>query len=147
MSAYLIDMLICGVATLTAGFTERFLRVLGFWTPPDGSSGVSSFRALGKEAQLAVMISYIVALGLFYFAFFEASPWQASIGKRLLDLYVTDSAGRRLGFGRSFSRSLAKCVSMGFYVGAVSILMIGLNEQKEALHDGQIAGEVIVRHM
>lgn len=43
-----------------------------------------------------------------YFALSESSPWRATVGKRLLGLYVTDTAGSRLGVGRAFLRTAVK---------------------------------------
>jgi uncharacterized RDD family membrane protein YckC len=38
-----------------------------------------------------------------YFAGLESSAWQASLGKRVLGMVVTDGAGRRISFGRATS--------------------------------------------
>lgn len=43
-----------------------------------------------------------------YFALSESSPWQATLGKRLLGLRVTDVAGNRIGIGRAFLRTAVK---------------------------------------
>jgi uncharacterized RDD family membrane protein YckC len=139
IAAFVIDQFICCGLVLAAGFTIMWLHDLGFWTPPEGmrtgATPLVLWRALGKPAQVSGVLAFFVALGIFYWAFFEASPWQATIGKRLLDLHVTDAAGRRLTLGRSFGRSFAKCLFNGFYVGAMSIFTIAFDEQKQALHD------------
>jgi hypothetical protein len=50
---------------------------------------------------------------------------QATFGKRLLNIYVTDMAGRRIGIGRSFSRSFAKSFfSLFFYLALVSAVTV-----------------------
>src|SRR5688572_31357000 len=43
-----------------------------------------------------------------YFALFESSVWQATPGKRVVGLIVSDEAGRRLSFGRASGRFLGK---------------------------------------
>ena len=43
-----------------------------------------------------------------YFAWCERSTWQATIGKRLLRLIVTDIQGNRIGFGRALLRTVIK---------------------------------------
>ncbi|MCG8347540.1 MAG: RDD family protein [Chloroflexales bacterium] len=42
----------------------------------------------------------------FYFALFESSSWQATPGKRLLRLKVTDLDGGRIGLGRALLRAI-----------------------------------------
>ena len=139
IGAYFIDLVISAAVILAAGFTVRWFRILGFWTPPEGMPAETPpmvlWRAVGTPAHLSLILAFVVALGLFYLAFFEASPWQASIGKHLLDMHVMDKAGRRLSLGRSLGRSFAKCLFNGFYVGAISVFTIGLDAQKQALHD------------
>jgi uncharacterized RDD family membrane protein YckC len=43
-----------------------------------------------------------------YFALSEQSRWQATIGKRLFRLIVTDLGGDRIGFGRAMLRTVIK---------------------------------------
>jgi uncharacterized RDD family membrane protein YckC len=43
-----------------------------------------------------------------YFAWSEQSTWQATIGKRLVRLIVTDIGGERIGFGRAMLRTVIK---------------------------------------
>lgn len=43
-----------------------------------------------------------------YFAWCERSAWQATIGKRVLRLMVTDTQGDRIGFGRAMLRTVIK---------------------------------------
>lgn len=84
---------------------------------------------------LAMAVPYFgLYLGwYFYFAFLESSSWQASIGKRIVGLYVTDKAGNRLTFGRATGRSFSKMISdMTLGVGYI---MAGFTEKKQALHD------------
>jgi uncharacterized RDD family membrane protein YckC len=83
-------------------------------------------------------------VGPIYLGFFEASPWQASIGKRIFNLYVTDITGSRLSLGRSLGRSLAKVVFNLFYLALVSVITILATNKKQALHDFA-AKTVVVR--
>ncbi len=77
-----------------------------------------------------------------YFAAFESSPWQATPGKRILKLAVTDLAGKRISFARATGRHFAK------FFSAVTLLMgfvmIGFTQRKQGLHD-IIAGCLVVR--
>jgi uncharacterized RDD family membrane protein YckC len=71
-------------------------------------------------------------MGCLYYTLFEASPWQATPGKRILRLYVTDLNGRRLTFPRALLRNVARQISGVFFIG---YLMAGFTEKKQALHD------------
>jgi uncharacterized RDD family membrane protein YckC len=68
-----------------------------------------------------------------YFAVMESSPWQATLGKKMLGLYVTDLHRQRLTLGRATGRTLAKYLSV-MTVG-IGYLLCGFTERKQALHD------------
>jgi uncharacterized RDD family membrane protein YckC len=77
-----------------------------------------------------------------YFAAFESSAWQATPGKKLLRLAVTDLAGQRISFLRATGRHFAKFFSaVTLFVG---FAMIGFTQKKQGLHD-IIAGCLVVR--
>ena len=106
-----------------------------------------------------------------YFALSEAAPRGATLGKRLLGLRVTDTAGRRLGAGRSWHRTIAKLgifelghVGLFFpaplfarddppfpipVIGLLALLLVyvvtlALTPRRQSVHD-LIAGTVVVR--
>ena len=83
-----------------------------------------------QPAPLVILL--LVALGCLYYTLFEASSWQATPGKRILRLYVTDLSGQRITFGRALIRSLARQISGIFFIG---YLIAGFTEKKQALHD------------
>jgi uncharacterized RDD family membrane protein YckC len=72
--------------------------------------------------------------GWLYYAFFECGSWQATPGKRLLGLRVTDVGGNRIGFGRASGRYFAKTIS-AFPTLCVGFLMAGITQKKQGLHD------------
>jgi uncharacterized RDD family membrane protein YckC len=75
---------------------------------------------------------------------FESSNWQATPGKRVMKIYVTDLYGNRLTFGRAALRNLAKFISsLTFLVG---YLIAGFTEKKQALHD-LISSCLVLRRM
>jgi uncharacterized RDD family membrane protein YckC len=77
-----------------------------------------------------------------YYASFEASPWQATPGKRVLRLYVTDLTGRPITFSRATIHNIGRMISeMTFWVGYIPA---GFSEKKQALHD-MIAGCLVLR--
>jgi uncharacterized RDD family membrane protein YckC len=72
----------------------------------------------------------------------ELSPWQASPGKHLLGLRVTDLQGRRLSLARALLRHVAGLLS--WLTLNLGHAMAALPPQKRALHD-HIAGARVVR--
>lgn len=77
-----------------------------------------------------------------YYAAFESSAWQATPGKKLLRLYVTDLSGRPIAFSRASFHNIGRMISeMTFWVGYIPA---GFTEKKQALHD-IIAGCLVLR--
>lgn len=68
-----------------------------------------------------------------YFALFESSSWQATPGKRVLGLLVTDMHGRRISFARASGRYFGKILSGAILM--IGYLMAGFTAKKQALHD------------
>ena len=97
----------------------------------------ASFMAGGAEVLAIVffVVSYLgVYLGwFFYHAYCESSDWQGSIGKRVLGLYVTDTEGRRLTFGRAAGRNFSRIITN--LTAGVGYIMAGFTVRKQALHD------------
>ena len=87
------------------------------------------------------VVGNIVGLWL-YFALQESSERQATIGKRALNIYVTDQQGRRISFGQATGRHFAKFLS-GFIL-CIGYMMAGFTQKKQALHD-MIAGTLVMR--
>jgi uncharacterized RDD family membrane protein YckC len=68
-----------------------------------------------------------------YFAGMESSKYQATLGKRLLGIQVTDLRGRRIDFARASGRHLAKFISC--LLCFVGFAMAAFTVRKQALHD------------
>jgi uncharacterized RDD family membrane protein YckC len=82
-----------------------------------------------------IVVFYLIVLPMqwLYFALFESSRHQATLGKMALGIVVTDARGERIGFGRASGRYFAKIISgMIFYIG---FMMAGWTSHKQALHD------------
>lgn len=77
-----------------------------------------------------------------YFAVQESSWRQATIGKHVMGIKVTDMYGERLSFWRATGRHLGKILSSALF--AIGYLMAGFTEKKQALHD-IMAGTLVVR--
>jgi uncharacterized RDD family membrane protein YckC len=74
-----------------------------------------------------------------YEALMTSSTWQATLGKRLLNLRVTDEAGNRISFARATGRVFAKYLSWFFCIG---FIMAAFTDRKRALHD-MLAGTLV----
>jgi uncharacterized RDD family membrane protein YckC len=77
-----------------------------------------------------------------YYAFFESSSWQGTIGKKVVGLRVTDMNGNRTSFRRATGRYFGMILSgMICFIGW---LMIAFTEKKQGLHD-LLAGTLVVK--
>jgi uncharacterized RDD family membrane protein YckC len=93
-----------------------------------------AMQACGTLTWLSLYYSlaYVVA-GSAYFALCESSRWQATLGKRLLGIQVTDASGGRIGLGRALGRFFAAGLSwMTMNIGHA---MAAFGSERRALHD------------
>jgi uncharacterized RDD family membrane protein YckC len=129
----LIDAMVVDVVVLPLGF------VLG------GMIAVASIatRMPVGGAQAVEMIVGLT-LGIFaawiYEAVMESSAKQATLGKMIFGLQVTDLYGRRISFARATGRHFAKYLSS--LILFFGYIMAGLSERKQALHD-HLAGTLV----
>lgn len=86
----------------------------------------------------------LVVLTWLYYALMESSAWQATLGKKVLGLEVTDLGGARISFGRATGRYFARYISI--MTLGIGYIMAGFTERKQALHD-MIAGTLVIRHL
>jgi uncharacterized RDD family membrane protein YckC len=77
-----------------------------------------------------------------YFALMESSNYQATIGKMVLGLKVTDVNDGKLDFIKALVRNLSKIISGMILL--IGYIMAGFTEKKQALHD-MIAGTLVVK--
>lgn len=84
----------------------------------------------------------VALLALAWFALSEASPWQATPGKRLLGLRVVDAGGARLGLARAAVRHLAGALS--WITLNIGHLMALVQPRRQALHD-RVAGTHVLQ--
>jgi uncharacterized RDD family membrane protein YckC len=75
-----------------------------------------------------------------YEAFMMSSEWQATVGKRVMSIVVTDLQGGRISFGRATGRHFAKYLSA--FLFGIGFFMAAFTSKKQALHD--IIAETLV---
>ncbi|HEY6127500.1 MAG TPA: RDD family protein [Candidatus Acidoferrum sp.] len=92
---------------------------------------------------ILLVASLSIVAGWLYYAYFESSDWQGTVGKKAMSLVVTDLQGGRISFGRAsgryFSRFITKLIPFG-----IGYILAGVTEKKQALHD-MIASCLVLR--
>lgn len=93
------------------------------------------------------------AAAVLWWTAFEASPWQASPGKRLLGMRTIEADGRRVGFGRALGRSALKALPLAAVpvwpwaaaaVGAAAAVLILVDGRRRSYPDLLVRTAVIV---
>jgi uncharacterized RDD family membrane protein YckC len=74
-----------------------------------------------------------IVMGWLYFSLFESGTWQATPGKRLMSIKVTNLSGEKIGFGKATARYFAKFLSS--LILCIGYLMAAFTQRKQALHD------------
>lgn len=127
LGAFVVDMVL-----LTAGaFFLTFMAalVMPFWFD-DPEFTVFFTNALPMP------------LGWLYYAVLESSPLQATPGKIMLGVKVTDFDGNRAGLLRTTIRHFAKILSSALFM--IGFLMILFTRRRQGLHD-MMSGCLVVR--
>jgi len=140
-AAWSIDSAILLSLLLLIAVLGRCLRATGIWTP-SGLSPEQAWNALGYSSKIFVVFAFILSLGPVYFVLGEASPRQATLGKYILNIYVTGIDRQRITIGRAVGRSMAKVLLSCYGIGAFSVITIAALKKKQALHD--LAAQTLV---
>jgi len=111
-----------------------FMAVLAVSSPADSPVIELLLELLDPGLSLLMYLAYYTVL--------ESSEAQATLGKRLVGIRVTDLEGRRLSFGRAFGRACARFLS--YLTVGIGLLIQPFTERKQALHD-LLAGTIVVR--
>lgn len=88
------------------------------------------------------LLALVPLAKLVYSSFAEASVKQATVGKRLMDIKVTDMIGNRIALSVSFGRNIAKVFSvLPLFFG---YLYSFLNKKQQCLHD-VVVGTLVIK--
>jgi uncharacterized RDD family membrane protein YckC len=142
--AHIVDSLLLGVVVmaiiiplgLLSGLSG-FIRSIRPNEPPDPAVIMAFVSSMALLAGLSILGSWL------YNAYFESSEWQGTLGKKALNLIVTDMDGNRISFGRASGRFFAKVIS-GLIPLGIGYMLAGVTEKKQALHD-MIASCLVLR--
>jgi uncharacterized RDD family membrane protein YckC len=119
------------------GFWRRFVALL--------IDGVI-FGAI--EGVVGRMLGYEIAGGMnlllswLYYSLMESSGTQATLGKMVMGLKVTDLDGDRITFKKATIRYFSKILSA--LILLIGFIMAAFNPQRQTLHD-KIAGTYVMR--
>ncbi|MGX5175183.1 RDD family protein [Aliikangiella sp. IMCC44653] len=95
-------------------------------------------------AQAVMLVGIWLAICLLYFALLESSSGQATLGKRMLGIKVTDMQGQQLSFAHAAGRQLSGVISN--FTFSIGYLMAAFTSRKQALHDIIASAVVVNRH-
>jgi uncharacterized RDD family membrane protein YckC len=131
--AAIIDGIIVQVIVLPLSFLTG--GVIGFAGAMGGHSR-SGIPFIGGA------IGFVIGLGgtWLYEAFMLSSTRQATLGKMIFGMKVTDLSGNRISFARASGRYFAKWLSA--FTLLIGYIIAGFTERKQALHD-MLAGTLV----
>ncbi len=115
IGAACIDLMIFGL------FSGVFALMLA-------GTGVKSNQSEGMAAVAMQVLWWL------YFALLEASPLQATVGKKLLKLKVTGDGGGRISFAKATLRHVARLFLLTLTLG-LGFFMIAFSNRRQAIHD------------
>lgn len=118
-----------------AGFWKRFAALVIDAIILSTATGLLIALSFGA-AGIAVVFGPWV-----YEAAMLSSEWQATVGKKVMQIAVTGLDGGRISFARATGRHFAKYISA--FLLMAGYLMAAFTERKQALHD-MIAGTLVV---
>jgi uncharacterized RDD family membrane protein YckC len=78
-----------------------------------------------------------------YYALLESGEGQATIGKKVMKIKVTNMNGERITFMQATGRYFGKIISMVILL--IGYIMAAFTSKKQALHD-IMAGTLVVKH-
>jgi uncharacterized RDD family membrane protein YckC len=119
-----------------AGFWERFAAIVIDTIILGLATGTVVAATFGKGIALGFFAPWL------YEAFMMSSEWQATVGKRVMSIVVTDLDGKRMTFARATGRHFAKFIS-AFLLG-IGFIIAAFTEKKQALHD-MIAETLVIK--
>lgn len=141
--AAIIDGLLLGaviypvITILGIGAVSSSVESMESMDEAQAMSAMGGMMAMGFATQAVYWVALIL-----YYSLMESSSKQASVGKMVLGLRVTDVNGNKLDFVKALVRNASKIVSS--LILCIGYIMAGFTEKKQALHD-MIASTLVVK--
>jgi uncharacterized RDD family membrane protein YckC len=142
--AHIVDGFVMGVGLVVIAIALVFLTGLG-----PALSRLHPGEDPGEIGALLGITFIFSFLGIavvgswLYFAYLESSDWHATVGKKVLNIKVTDTEGRPISFGRASGRFFARIITNMIPLG-IGYIIAGFTEKKQAIHD-MIAGCLVLK--
>jgi uncharacterized RDD family membrane protein YckC len=131
-----------------AAFDQRLLASVLDWFFISGFYLIIAFTAIlfiyDHDTRMILAFSLLVIIpvtNLIYHIVMESSARQATYGKQILRIKVTDIEGKRITVSKAIGRNLCKVLS---FVTIVGYLMSFFNKHQQCLHD-VIADTLVVK--
>ena len=134
LDGIILNVLGIGLILIVLSVARTF--VLGGDASPEEVEELSEMLS-GPLTLVGMIIAWL------YYALSESSVLQATLGKRLMGIYVTDIYGRRLSFGRATCRWLCKVPSAMIF--GIGFLLALVTPRCQALHDLLVGSLVLKR--
>jgi uncharacterized RDD family membrane protein YckC len=142
--AHLIDGLILGAVFFAMLVPVFFMTGLGAAIKSiDSTRPPDPVIVATLVSSVALLAGGSLLIGWLYNAYFESSEWQGTVGKKVMNLIVTDLEGNHVTFARASGRFFAKIIS-GLIPLGIGYIMAGFTERRQALHD-MIASCLVLR--
>lgn len=142
--AYLIDQLVIGAVAVPLYVTLVGPSLLRIIQQSQQSGEEPSPEFIGPLIAKGLVFACIAIVGKWlYEALLTSSSWQATVGKRVLRLKVTDDFGNRISFARATGRYFAKILSG--WIMCVGYIMVAFTDRKRGLHD-ILCNTLVVRY-
>ena len=101
--------------------------------------------ALGHGVEIALVVLWLAAMLLGYWAYFEGSESGQTLGKRAVGIQVRDDSGGRASYGQAFGRNLVgRVIGALPFVGLIDVLWPLWDKENQCLHD-KAASTIVVR--
>lgn len=144
--AVIIDGIILGAVQFIAVMPVLGLMGIGVVDNMENFDSSDQAEAMSMMASMMAMAGVaqvvFIVIQTLYYSLMESSNYQASIGKMVLGLKVTDINGNKLDFSKALVRNLCKIISSMILL--IGYLMAAFTEKKQALHD-MIANTLVVK--
>ena len=145
--AYLIDEIIISIVGTILIIPLLIIIFVIAWHDNDYEKYVFASRTYedfiqdlvySPEFYLIVLLAIVYSLMMtvikwLYHALMESGVKQATIGKIILSLKVTDKESNRIGFSRATGRHFGKIISGLIF--SIGFIIAAFTERKQALHD------------
>ena len=118
---------------------KRFIAAIIDWLVVGTIAGMASF-VISSSPLAFYSVDFIFLFG--YFTLMESSEKQATLGKMIMGLKVTDMEGNRLTQQQAATRAAMRIVSSIIF--GIGFIVALFNDKKQTLHD-QVAKTLVLK--